>query len=53
MVYQTTGFTPGTNATYTFCDPDYPQFAKAIIQSNSGRIRLSRVKPDGKPLDCG
>lgn len=53
VVFQTTGFTPGTNATYTFCDPDYPEFAKAIILSNSGRARLSLVKPNGKPLDCG
>ncbi|WP_172597677.1 GspH/FimT family pseudopilin [Sulfuriflexus mobilis] len=53
VIYWPTGFTPGTNGTYTFCDPDYPQWAKAVILSNPGRPRLSDTKPDGSALDCG
>lgn len=53
VVYQSTGFSPGTNGTYTFCDPEYPDLAKAVILSNTGRPRLSEKKPDGSALDCG
>ena len=53
VVYQATGFSPGTNGTYTFCDPKHPEWAKAVILSNTGRIRLSKTKPDGSALDCG
>lgn len=53
VVYQPTGFSPGTNGTYTFCDPEHPEWAKAVILSNSGRPRLSETKPDGTSLDCG
>ena len=53
VVYQANGRSPGTNATYTFCDNRYPDNAKAVILSNSGRPRLSKTKPNGKPLDCG
>ena len=53
VVYQATGFSPGTNGTYTFCDPEHPEWAKAVILSNSGRTRLSKTKPDGSALNCG
>jgi len=53
VVYQATGSSPGTNATYTFCDNRYPDNAKAVILSNSGRPRLSDTKPNGRPLECG
>ena len=53
VVYQPTGFSPGTNGTYIFCDPDYPDTARAVIISNSGRPRLSTTRPDGSPLGCG
>lgn len=53
VVYQPIGFSPGTNGTYTFCDPEHPEWAKAVILSNSGRTRLSETKPDGSALDCG
>lgn len=53
VVYQPTGFAPGTNGTYVFCNNDYPELAKAIILSNSGRPRLSTKRPDGSPLPCG
>jgi type IV fimbrial biogenesis protein FimT len=53
VVYQPTGFSPGTNGTYVFCDPGYPETARAVILSNSGRPRLSDSHPDGSPLGCG
>ena len=53
IVYQRTGQSPGSNGTYIFCDPDYPEYAKAVIISNTGRPRLSTVRPDGSDLDCG
>lgn len=53
IVYQATGFSPGTNGTYIFCDPEHPGWAKAVILSNSGRPRLSETAPDGSALNCG
>ena len=53
IVYQNTGQSPGSNGTYVFCDPDYPEYAKAVIISNTGRPRISTVRPDGSDLGCG
>jgi len=53
IVYQTNGTSPGTNGTYVFCDPDYPEYARAIILSNLGRPRLARNRPSGDDLGCG
>lgn len=53
IVYQPNGFSPGSNATYVFCDPAYPGTAKAVILSNTGRPRLSDTRPDGTKLACG
>ena len=53
IVYQNTGQSPGSNGTYVFCDPDYPEYAKAVIISNTGRPRISTVRPDGTSLACG
>jgi len=52
IVYQNTGQSPGSNGTYVFCSPAYPEFAKAVIISNTGRPRLSTVRPDGSSLNC-
>lgn len=52
VVYQPNGFSPGTNGTYVFCNPAYPQLARAVILSNTGRPRLSETRPDGSPLGC-
>ncbi len=53
VIFWPTGQTRSGNATYTFCDPDYPQWAKAVIMSRTGRFRISKTKPDGNALDCG
>lgn len=53
IVYQNTGMSPGSNGTYVFCSPDYPEYAKAVIISNTGRPRLSKIRPDGSDLGCG
>ena len=52
IAFQTIGTTPGTNATYTFCAPDYPDLARAIILSNTGRARLSYKGPRNRKLVC-
>ncbi len=51
LVYRPTGMTR-TNGTFTFCDPDYPDTARALIVTKTGRPRLSKVKSNGDPLDC-
>ena len=53
IVFQNTGQSPGSNGTYVFCEPDYPEYAKAVIISNTGRPRISDVRPDGSDLACG
>ena len=52
LVYRPSGMTR-TNGTFTFCDPDYPETARALIITKTGRPRLSKVRADGSPLDCG
>ena len=52
LVYRPSGATH-TNGTFTFCDPAYPDSARALIITKSGRPRLSKVRANGKPLDCG
>lgn len=53
VVYQPSGFSPGTNATFTFCVPSAPQLAHAVIVSNTGRPRVTQRAADGGRLDCG
>ncbi len=50
--YQATGEAPGSNLTITFCDTSGVVDPKAIIISQTGRPRISTVKPDGGLLDC-
>ncbi len=52
VVYQATGFSPGTNATFTFCDPGAPEMVRAVIISNTGRARFSTEGPGGRRLNC-
>jgi type IV fimbrial biogenesis protein FimT len=52
LVYRPSG-TTRTNGTFTFCDPAYPESARALIITKTGRARLSTVQADSSPLDCG
>jgi type IV fimbrial biogenesis protein FimT len=52
LVYRPDGVTR-TNGTFTFCDPDRPELARALILTKTGRARLSRTRGDGSPLPCG
>ena len=51
LVYRPSGATR-TNGTFTFCDPAYPESARALIITKSGRPRLSKIRANGEPLDC-
>jgi type IV fimbrial biogenesis protein FimT len=52
LVYRPSG-TTRTNGTFTFCDPHYPESARALIITKTGRARLSNVQADGSALACG
>jgi len=51
LVYRPIG-TTRTNGTFTFCDPGYPESARALIIMKTGRARLSNVQADGSALEC-
>ncbi len=51
--FQHHGRSPGSNATFTFCDNRGVGAARAVILSNSGRYRVARTKTNGNALDCG
>ncbi|MDX1594871.1 MAG: GspH/FimT family pseudopilin [Gammaproteobacteria bacterium] len=53
LVFQPTGLSPASNGTYTVCGERAGAQPLAVIVSNAGRARLSRVRPDGTPLVCG
>jgi len=52
LVYRPSG-TTRTNGTFTFCDPHYPESARALIITKTGRARLSQAQADGSTLACG
>lgn len=51
ITYRPSGMTR-TNGTFTLCDPHYPDNARALILMKTGRVRSSRVKANGEPLEC-
>jgi len=51
VTYRPSGFTR-TNGTFTLCDARYPDSARALILMKTGRVRTSRVKSNGDPLEC-
>ena len=51
VTYRPTGYTK-TNGTFTLCDARYPENARALILMKTGRVRASRVKSNGDPLEC-
>lgn len=48
VAYQPSGFAPGTNITFTFCDSRGTGKARYVVVSNTGRARVSSIPPDGK-----
>jgi len=52
LTYQADGSTPGSNVTITFCNLDEIIPPKAVIISNSGRMRISKQRPNGSALSC-
>jgi len=52
VVFHPSGVTPGTNATFTVCHAGFPELARAVIISNTGRVRTSRKGPGGRQLNC-
>ena len=52
LIFYPTGLSPGSNGTYTVCSLQRAAAPLAVIVSNTGRARLSRVRPDGTPLTC-
>ncbi len=52
LAYRPSG-TTRTNGTFTFCDPAYPEMARALIITKTGRARLSKVSANGNRLNCG
>ena len=48
IIYQSTGFSAGSTATFTFCDPRGQSHVRYVILSNMGRARVSRAPSDGK-----
>lgn len=52
VLFSPDGFTRSSNGTFIFCDRRGAEKAKALILSKTGRLRVSRTKPDGTPLTC-
>lgn len=48
ITYQSTGFSSGSTATFTFCDSRGQAQVRYVILSNVGRARFSRTPSDGK-----
>jgi len=51
ITYHPTGFTQ-MNGTFEICATNAPDFSKALILMKTGRVRLSKTRPDGSPLKC-
>ena len=50
--YWPSGSAPGSNVTFRFCTDSPNVKRKALIISNSGRVRLSENLPDGSEITC-
>jgi type IV fimbrial biogenesis protein FimT len=51
-VYNSHGHVRGYNLTLTFCDSTNLVDPKAVIVSNSGKVRVSSTNSKGGPLNC-
>ena len=52
IVYQPDGSSGGTNSSFTFCDRQGYAAPRVICLSNSGRLRTTHSRCDGKPISC-
>ena len=52
LFYQPNGMSLGSTATIVICDPSGTADPKAVILSNTGRLRTSDRRPGGEPLNC-
>ncbi len=52
LVMYPTGLSPASNGTYTVCSLHAETAPLAVIVANTGRARMSRVRPDGSALTC-
>ena len=50
--YWPTGFTK-MNGTFIFCQGNRPELTKGLILSKVGRLRKTKTRLDGSPLECG
>jgi type IV fimbrial biogenesis protein FimT len=51
LVYRPDG-SAGSNGTFTFCQRDQPELARALIFTRQGRVRFSKFAARGGPLRC-
>ncbi len=42
----------GVNGTFAFCSEASREHARALILFRTGRLRLSKTRPGGKPISC-
>lgn len=52
LAYQPTGLAPGSNVTFTICDPGDRVAPRAVVVSNTGRPRVATTHPGGGELSC-
>ncbi len=52
VAYQPTGWAPGSNLTFTVCDPGNWVSPRAVVVSSTGRPRVADIHPNGSKLTC-
>jgi len=52
LSYQPSGWAPGSNLTFTICDPSGRVSPRAVVVSSTGRPRVADVHPNGSELSC-
>lgn len=50
--FMPSGFAPGSNTTFVFCDSRGAKNAKALVLSNTGRLRDAVKNSRGRPFQC-
>ncbi len=51
VIFRTMGNSAG-NGTFTFCSDTDKIVPRAVVIARTGRVRITRKKPDGTPLNC-